>query len=95
MIIPLTRLLDLHGHTRIAATPPFPGLRRFKEGRNFKQWTGDDSKALMKVSTYLGLFNIGVLISYTGLPSSHSWTCTRTDGSCIIPFFGVLLSRTS
>ncbi|KAK6971517.1 hypothetical protein R3P38DRAFT_3336719 [Favolaschia claudopus] len=34
---------------RIAAVPPFPGLRRFPEGRNFKQWTGDDSKALMKV----------------------------------------------
>ncbi|KAI0371908.1 hypothetical protein BV20DRAFT_1065308, partial [Pilatotrama ljubarskyi] len=34
---------------RIAATPPFPGLRRFKDGRDFKQWTGDDSKGLMKV----------------------------------------------
>lgn len=34
---------------RIAATPPFTGLRRFPEGRKFKQWTGDDSKALMKV----------------------------------------------
>ncbi|KAF8171247.1 hypothetical protein K438DRAFT_2024120 [Mycena galopus ATCC 62051] len=34
---------------RIAAVPAFPGLRRFPEGRNFKQWTGDDSKALMKV----------------------------------------------
>ncbi|KAJ7692795.1 hypothetical protein B0H14DRAFT_3662741 [Mycena olivaceomarginata] len=34
---------------RIAAVPPFPGLRRFPEGRGFKQWTGDDSKALMKV----------------------------------------------
>ena len=34
---------------RIAATPPFPGLRRFHDGRRFKQWTGDDSKALMKV----------------------------------------------
>lgn len=34
---------------RIAAAPPFPGLRRFPEGRRFKQWTGDDSKALMKV----------------------------------------------
>ncbi|KAH9911916.1 uncharacterized protein BXZ73DRAFT_82570 [Epithele typhae] len=33
---------------RLAAIPPFPGLRRFKNGRNFKQWTGDDSKALMK-----------------------------------------------
>ncbi|OSX55713.1 hypothetical protein POSPLADRAFT_1117085, partial [Postia placenta MAD-698-R-SB12] len=34
---------------RIAAVPPFSGLRRFPEGRDFKQWTGDDSKALMKV----------------------------------------------
>ena len=33
----------------IAAVPPFPGLRRFPQGRRFKQWTGDDSKALMKV----------------------------------------------
>ncbi|KAJ7434405.1 hypothetical protein FB451DRAFT_1467623 [Mycena latifolia] len=33
---------------RIAAIPPFPGLRRFPEGRGFKQWTGDDSKALTK-----------------------------------------------
>jgi hypothetical protein len=34
---------------RISAVPAFPGLRRFPEGRNFKQWTGNDSKALMKV----------------------------------------------
>ncbi|KAH7903445.1 hypothetical protein BJ138DRAFT_1120383 [Hygrophoropsis aurantiaca] len=34
---------------RIAATPHFPGLRWFPHGRQFKQWTGDDSKALMKV----------------------------------------------
>jgi hypothetical protein len=34
---------------RIALAPPFPGLRRFKQGRNFQQWTGNDSKALMKV----------------------------------------------
>ncbi|KAG1753664.1 uncharacterized protein EDB91DRAFT_1234097 [Suillus paluster] len=34
---------------RIAAVSSFAGLRRFPEGRGFKQWTGDDSKALMKV----------------------------------------------
>jgi hypothetical protein len=34
---------------RIAAAPLFPKLRRFPHGRRFKQWTGDDSKALMKV----------------------------------------------
>ena len=33
----------------IAAVPLFANLRRFPEGRGFKQWTGDDSKALMKV----------------------------------------------
>ncbi|KAI9463519.1 hypothetical protein BJY52DRAFT_1202845 [Lactarius psammicola] len=33
----------------IALAPPFVGLRRFPKGRNFKQWTGNDSKALMKV----------------------------------------------
>ena len=37
---------------RISLAPPFPGLRRFKHGRNFKQWTGADSKGLMKV-TYM------------------------------------------
>ncbi|KAK7471974.1 hypothetical protein VKT23_000082 [Stygiomarasmius scandens] len=34
---------------RLASTPAFPGLRRFPHGRCFKQWTGDDSKALMKI----------------------------------------------
>ena len=34
---------------RIALAPLFPGLQRFKQGQNFKQWTGNDSKALMKV----------------------------------------------
>jgi hypothetical protein len=33
----------------LALTPSFPGIRRFHEGRDFNQWTGDDSKALMKV----------------------------------------------
>ncbi|KAF8914518.1 hypothetical protein CPB85DRAFT_1503406 [Mucidula mucida] len=33
---------------RIAASPQFPGLRRFPQGQRYKQWTGDDSKALMK-----------------------------------------------
>ncbi|KAI6159652.1 hypothetical protein EDD17DRAFT_1778746 [Pisolithus thermaeus] len=34
---------------RIAVVPPFPGLRCFSQGYGFKQWTGNDSKALMKV----------------------------------------------
>ncbi|KAH9978484.1 hypothetical protein BJV77DRAFT_1062733 [Russula vinacea] len=53
-------LYEAHGETganaiigdidrRISAVPIFPGLRRFPDGRDFAQWTGDDSKALMKV----------------------------------------------
>lgn len=34
----------------IAVTTPFPGLRHFHTGRGYKQWTGNDSKGLMKVS---------------------------------------------
>ncbi|KAG2151129.1 uncharacterized protein EDB93DRAFT_1249619 [Suillus bovinus] len=34
---------------KIAAVYSFTGLQRFLEGRGFKQWTVDDSKALMKV----------------------------------------------
>jgi hypothetical protein len=40
---------DLTTLFRIAIVSPFSGLRRFPQGRGFKQWTGDDSKALMKV----------------------------------------------
>ncbi|PSR76919.1 hypothetical protein PHLCEN_2v8143 [Hermanssonia centrifuga] len=42
---------------RIAAVPLFPGLRRFKDGRGFKQWTGDDSKVLMKALGQMFLIN--------------------------------------
>ncbi|KAI6014199.1 hypothetical protein EDC04DRAFT_2609066 [Pisolithus marmoratus] len=34
----------------IALVPPFPGLQHFSQGCGFKQWTGNDSKALMKSS---------------------------------------------
>ncbi|KAG1858200.1 hypothetical protein F4604DRAFT_1882971 [Suillus subluteus] len=34
---------------RIAAVASFAGLQHFPEGRGFKQWTGNDLKALMKV----------------------------------------------
>ncbi|KAG0699688.1 hypothetical protein DFH29DRAFT_983453 [Suillus ampliporus] len=34
---------------RIATVASFSGLQCFPEGRGFKQWTGDDLKALMKV----------------------------------------------
>lgn len=33
----------------LLAAAPFTGLRRFPHGCNFSQWTGDDTKVLMKV----------------------------------------------
>ncbi|KAH9946552.1 hypothetical protein B0H21DRAFT_779030 [Amylocystis lapponica] len=39
-------LVLVHGDSAVSA---FSGLRCFPKGRNFKQWTGDDSKALVKV----------------------------------------------
>ncbi|KAK7461730.1 hypothetical protein VKT23_008159 [Stygiomarasmius scandens] len=34
---------------QVMTTSPYPGLRHFYEGREFKQWTGADSKGFMKV----------------------------------------------
>ena len=53
---------ELNGF-RISAVPPFPGLRRFPEGRNFKQWTGDDTKGLMKVRIYLCLISLFLMLN--------------------------------
>ncbi|KAF8175511.1 hypothetical protein K438DRAFT_1771121 [Mycena galopus ATCC 62051] len=50
---------------RISAVPEFPGLRRFPDGRDFSQWTGDDSKALMKVN----------LTAVAGYPPSDMMKC--------------------
>jgi hypothetical protein len=48
-IFPTKTMVILIQCKRIAAAPLFPGLRCFPQGHGFKQWTGDDSKALMKV----------------------------------------------
>ncbi|KAH9986315.1 hypothetical protein BJV74DRAFT_878515 [Russula compacta] len=53
-------LLEVHGEAqgleiiadidhRISAVPAFLGLQCFPDGHDFAQWTGDDSKALIKV----------------------------------------------
>ena len=60
-------------NARIAAVPPFPALRRFPEGRGFKQWTGDDSKALMKVRHIALIFYPALLTDRcrVGLSTCH------------------------
>lgn len=67
---------------RIAAVPPFPGLRRFPEGRNFKQWTGDDSKALMKVGVLL-CYKLWLLdrLQLSGLFASNIWAFALANGA--------------
>ena len=62
-----THSLDL----RLALAPPFLGLRHFKQGRDFKQWTGDDSKGLMKVRQSLisSLCNLIRLFEQIYLPA--------------------------
>lgn len=52
---------DTNDCHRIACVPAFAGLRRFPEGREFKQWTGDDSRALMKV--YGGHDSVGYVFT--------------------------------
>lgn len=47
--------------TSISAVPLYAGLWRFSEGRDFAQWTGDDSKALMKV--LLSLFRLNMIMT--------------------------------
>ena len=74
----------------IANAPPFSGLRCFPDGRGFKQWTGNDSKALMKVCSELSLQFLQISMCL-GIPTSDSRPCTiATDPhlSCIL---GILL----
>lgn len=59
----------------ISLAPPFPGLRRFKDGRNFSQWTGNDSKALMKVRVPLFGVSLPTVLSLccrSGCPQSKA-----------------------
>ncbi len=74
---------------RIAAVPSFAGLCRFPEGRGFKQWTGDDSKALMKVSMANWMWTDENVT--TGLSSSNIRACTQTYGKSDSPLPRVLL----
>jgi len=74
----------------IANAPPFLGLQHFPDGHGFKQWTGNDSKALMKVHSELSLRFLQISMCL-GIPASNSRPCTiATDPhlSCIL---GILL----
>ena len=63
---------------RIAIVPSFPGLQCFPEGRNFKQWTGDDSKALMKVRTIFSQhIHVSDFVCQVYLPALEGYVPTQ------------------
>ena len=64
-------------------------LCRFKHGHHFKQWTGDNSKALMKVCTYL-YCDICAII-FTNLIVFTRCTCQLFMVSCIQMLFNTSL----
>jgi hypothetical protein len=64
---------------RISLAPSFPGLRRFPDGRDFTQWTGDDSKALMKVCIQI-VCPPFLTVPSSGLSSSHRWSRPVRNG---------------
>ena len=67
---------------RIAAAPLFPNLRRFPHGRRFKQWTGDDSKALMKVYSF-SIITIFLAYLLKGISLYNYWTTSlKRDSNC-------------
>lgn len=57
LLVAISDIVITRFNCSIALAPSFTALRRFPEGRNFKQWTGDDSKALMKVLNSSLLYN--------------------------------------
>ena len=80
----------------IAVVPPFPGLRRFPDGRRFKQWTGDDSKALMKVQfLFIFVHNDEALYVMIGVLAGHCGLCTRRNGQVSVGFSRCVLHRLS
>ncbi|KAF8133246.1 hypothetical protein EV363DRAFT_1397483 [Boletus edulis] len=66
---------DIDRH--IAVVAPFTGLQCFPQGRHFKQWTGDDSKALMKVY-------IAAIEGY--VPAEIVWTLRALLDFCYLVF---------
>lgn len=78
----------------ISAVSPFPGLRRFPDGRDFSQWTGDDSKALMKVCLLNSDLSWSNLVYALGLPRCHCWPCPAGHLSVSCSILGFLLHST-
>ena len=69
--------MDLILFNSISFTPGFSGLCHFKDGRNFSQWTGNDSKALMKVRMIIFCSSISNTLSSVGLDACNWGLCSE------------------
>ncbi|KAG2126611.1 hypothetical protein DEU56DRAFT_872879 [Suillus clintonianus] len=73
---------------RVAAVASFSGLRQFPQGRDFKQWTGDDSKALMKV--FLPAIEGHVPEDMVHIQDAlHCFHCYRKIFDVVVPTFSL------
>ena len=86
-------MLTRNSTCRIALAPAFAGIRHFPEGRSFKQWMGDDSKALMKVNHIYYYYNLWFLYCGTGVFIRHWGSCPRRDGIGHAGLYWLLLHR--
>ena len=84
-------ILDDIDH-QIATAPLFPNLCRFPHGRCFKQWMGDDSKALMKVYPFHIIDSYFAHV-FEGVSFCNHWTCFLGNGSSNQCFHRYLLSH--
>ncbi len=66
---------------RLAAVPSYPGLCRFSDGRDFNQWTGDQTKALMKVLPFSLVKN--PFIEYNFLQIYIAVICGHVPGDMV------------
>jgi len=80
----------------ISAVPPYPGLRRFPDGRDYNQWTGDDSKALMKVrQPWFRTVELKFLYKVIGLSCRYRRVPSIVHGSVYCNLYGCMLHCSS
>lgn len=72
---------------RISSVPVYAGLQCFSDGRNFEQWTGDNSKALMKVrSVFLNSSGASDLTEYQVYLAAIAGVVPRKMVQCLSAF---------
>ncbi len=70
----------------------YPGIRRFPDGRDFKQWTEDDSKASMKVRfLFFGTILFTYIYYEAGLHSSDLQAYPQGYGPMLFGIYKLLL----